>query len=204
MNNSSRFYLRVVWQDICTRPAKLLRCAVTLTLCVIFLFISVQLRFYMQEIKSSNDYFVYMKVTDTEASARLLEHLAELKGRYGFTAQVYCHAGNGGGIDIIGMDDASGIDGSAAQVERSFYLSNELIPPAYDLRTDEITMELNGMTYTCMGKAAYLSSDILNTLSADEVRADRLDLTLSVNPSARHYSEVDVFINLNSKMMYEE
>lgn len=209
-------FYRVLWQDVSSRPARLLRCIVILALCVTFMFVMVEVS-YQPVSYVTNDYFLYMKIADPlQDGSKVLSHILELEEENSvkFSTQVYFHAKNGDGVDVIGMDDAS-YDSGVYGVENTgetltFRISNDLIPYEYDLRADEITLQLGGRTFTSIGKAEYLSSTILETIPADETAGYYFldDFSLSVNPDLKRYSQNEVYLDVPGsnelKNMYEE
>lgn len=204
MSKGTWGYYRAIWQDITSRPVKLIRCFAILTLCVTFMFAYVQIQTPSTDHIVTGDYFVYMKVDDLSVSSRFLERVLSLKNQYAFEAQVYCHAGNGDGVEIVGIETSDFYGNIPAREENVIRVSNSLLPSEYNTRTDEVTLTLNGKVYTCIGKANFLKSDVLNTLKKDETRNTVLDMTLSVNPAMTTYDEVDVYINKNARLQYEQ
>lgn len=201
MNSGTRGFYRAMWQDICHRPVKLLRCLFTLTLCVVFLFSFLHINHPLDV--TSSDYFVYMKVENLSDSSRLIEHMLDLKQQYSFNAQLYCHVQNGGGMEVIGLEEADFFGDAPVREGNWFRVSDDLIPQEYNVRANEIQLVLNQTTYNCVGKAIYLDSDLLSTLQTDETRAETLDIALSVNPTMAHHDEIDVYTNKNAKEIYE-
>lgn len=216
MKKGTSMFYRVLWQDVSSRSARLLRCFVILVLCVTFLFVMVEVK-YQPVNYETNDYFLFMKIADPQQDgSKVLSRILTLEEENSvkFSTQVYVHANNGDGVDVVGLDDASYYGGAYDADEMSEKLtcrvSNDLIPYEYDLRADEITLQFQGKTFSCIGKANYLSSALLETVPAEQMAGSYFldDFSLSVNPDWKRYSENEVYLDKPGKHelkdMYEE